>query len=456
MDTHPTDRFADYVHRLRFEDLPQDVVESTKLVVLDYFASAMAGYKINKIFNEAIWTVVGGMGGKKESRVFFRRAKLPASNAAFLNAAYGHGADVDDGHRTAQGHPGVNVIPVALSLAEAHNIDGRDTITAIVAGYDIFVRLATAINPAHLSRGFHTTGTVGTIAAGGTAAKSLKLSRSQLGSALGLAALQAAGLLEVMKSGQMNKPFHPGKAAFNGILAARLAEAGSIAPREVFEGRTGFIKAFTDHADLDILLKDLGGKYSISSCYIKLYPACRHTHAAIDAAMSLRQGGVPTANSLEKVRIHIYQGAINLTGNIREPRTEDDAKFSLTYAVATALTKGHFTLQDLDVSKGVDSETRALISKIAIICDPRLENREANIRGARVELIMKDGTTREIEVKLPKGEPEVPALQKDIEAKLDFCGETLFDKERLKAIVRTVERLDSLTRMSTLTKLLVI
>jgi 2-methylcitrate dehydratase PrpD len=164
MDNHPTDLLADYVHRLRFEDLPPHVVESAKLVILDYLASAMAGYKINKIFNEAVWTVVGGMGGKKESTVFFRRAKLPASNAAFLNSAYGHGADLDDGHRTAQGHPGVNVIPVALSLAEAHKLDGRDTITAIVAGYDIFVRLATAINPSHLSRGFHTTGTVGTIA----------------------------------------------------------------------------------------------------------------------------------------------------------------------------------------------------------------------------------------------------------------------------------------------------
>lgn len=456
MDNHPTDLLADYVHRLRFEDLPQDVVERTKLLLLDYLASAMAGCKINKIFNEAIWAVVGGMGGKKESTVFFQRAKLPASNAALLNAAYGHGADLDDGHRTAQGHPGVNAIPVALALAEAHKLDGRDTITAIVAGYDIFVRLATAINPAHLSRGFHTTGTVGTIAAGGTAAKALKLSRSQLGSALGLAALQAAGLLEVMKSGQMNKPFHPAKAAFNGILAARLAEAGSVGPREAFEGRTGFIKAFTDHADLDVILKDLGKKYRISSCYMKLYPACRHTHAAIDAAMSLRQGGVPALNTLEKMRIHTYQGAINLTASIREPLTEDDAKFSLTYAVATALTKGHFTLQDLDVAKSFDEETRALIPKIEIVCDPRMENRDANVRGARVELIMKDGSTRQAEVKLPKGEPEVPALQKDIEAKLDFCAEDLFSKERQQAIIRTVERLDRLTSMGSLTKLLVI
>jgi 2-methylcitrate dehydratase PrpD len=456
MDNRPTDLLADFIHRLSFEDLPGDVVESSKLLLLDYLASAMAGYKINRIFNEALWGVVGGMGGKKESRVFFHGSKLPAPNAALLNAAYGHGADLDDGHRTAQGHPGVAVIPVALSLAEAHQLSGRDTILAIVAGYDIFVRLATAINPSHLSRGFHTTGTVGTIAAGGAAAKALKLPLSGVRNTLSLAALQAAGLLEVAESGQMAKPLHPAKAAFNGILSARLAEAGAKGPREALEGRKGFIKAFADQADLDILLKDLGKQFKISSCYCKLYPACRHTHAAIDAALNLRQNGLPSLNLLEKVKVYIYPAAISLTGSIYEPHNEDEAKFSLPYTVATALTKGHFTLQDLDVAKSFDRETRELVSKIEIISEPQLENREANIRGARLELIMKNGTTRQADIKLPKGEPEVPALQKDIEGKLGFCAETLFREEQLRAIVRTVQKLEGLKNVNSLTGLLIL
>ena len=118
-----------------------------KLVLLDYLASAMAGYKINRIFNDALWGVVSDMGGKKESRVLFQGARLPAPLAALMNAAYGHGADLDDGNRTAQGHPGVGTIPAVLALAEAHGLSGRDVIVAIVAGYDIFVRMATALNP---------------------------------------------------------------------------------------------------------------------------------------------------------------------------------------------------------------------------------------------------------------------------------------------------------------------
>jgi 2-methylcitrate dehydratase PrpD len=456
MEKNATDLFSKYIHGLKFEDFGGDVVESTKLLLLDYLASAMAGYRINKTFNEAMWAVVGGMGGKKESRVFFHGSRLPASNAAMLNAAFGHGADIDDGHRTAQGHPGVSVMPTALSLAEAQKLDGRDTIVAIVAGYEIFVRLATAINPSHLSRGFHTTGTVGAIAAGGAAAKALKLPLKKLHSALSLASLQSAGLLEVMESGQMNKPLHPAKAAFNGILAARLAEAGSEGPRDYLEGPKGFIRAFSDKADLGILLKDLGKKFRVSSAYIKLYPACRHTHAAIDAVLTLRDGVLSSLDSLEKVKVHLYPAGINLTGSIREPKNEDEAKFSLAYTVATALTKGRFTLKELDVSKSFDRQTRKLVSKIEVISDPQLENREANIRGARVELMMKNGTSRKAEVKLAKGEPEAPASQKDVEAKLSFCGETLFSKERLREVVTMVQRLERLKSMNHLTKLLVL
>jgi 2-methylcitrate dehydratase PrpD len=456
MDNRPTDLLSDFIHKLRFEDLPKDVVESAKLFLLDYLASAMAGYKINHVFNDALWSVFGPMGGKKESSVFFHKAKLPAPNAALLNAAYGHGADMDDGNRTAQGHPGVAVMPVALSLAEAHRLTGRDAILAMVVGYDIFVRLATAMNPSHLSRGFHTTGTVGTIAAGGAAAKALNLDLDKVRNSLSFAALQAAGLLEVAESGQMAKPLHPAKAAFSGILSARLSEAGAEGPREPLEGRKGFIKAFTDHMDLDILLKDLGKDFRISSCYFKLYPACRHTHAAIDAASNLRRSGIPSPALLEKIKVHVYPAAINLTGSIYEPKNEDEAKFSLAYTVATALTKGNFTLQDLDVAKSFDGAARALVSKIEIISDPLLENRAANIRGARVELVLKDGTIRQEEVKLPKGEPEVPVTFEDIEVKMKSCADTVFPEERLQAIARTVKKLDSLKNINPLTRLLVL
>ena len=455
MDQKPTELLAGSVDKLRFEDLPREVVEAAKLFLLDYLASAMAGYKINKIFNEAIYSVVSGMGGKRESRVFFQQGKLPAPHAALINGVYGHGADLDDGHRVAQGHPGGGVIPAVLALAEANQLSGREVIVAVVAGYDLFVRLATAINPSHLSRGFHTTGTVGTIAAAGAAAKVLGLPLAKIRHTLSLAALQSAGLLEVAESGQMAKPFHPGKAAFNAVLAARLAEAGAEGPQEPLEGRKGFFKAFADEVNLDVLRKDLGQQFGISTSYIKLYPACRHTHGAIDAALQLRQMAGGVLDDVAAVRVHTYPTAISITGSIREPHNGDAAKFSLVYTVATALTKGHFNLKDLDVATSFDRDTRAMAAKIEIVSDSRLENRAANVRGACVELVMKDKTTRQVEVKLPKGDPEVPATKEDMEEKLRFCAEDVLPPARQQSILRTVNKLEHLKNMSRLTKALV-
>ena len=92
MEDRPTDLLADFVHGLRFEDFSGDAVESAKLLLLDYVASAMAGYRINRVFNESLWAVVGGMGGRRESRVFFHGARLPAPHAALLNAALDAGS----------------------------------------------------------------------------------------------------------------------------------------------------------------------------------------------------------------------------------------------------------------------------------------------------------------------------------------------------------------------------
>lgn len=446
---------SDYIYKLQWEDLPREVIESTKVLLLDYLASAIAGYKINRNFNTAVTKLYYDMGGKEESSVLFNNSKLPAPCAAFLNAAYGHGADMDDGHRIANGHPGTIVIPVALALGEVGRLSGRDVILSIVAGYDVFVRIATAVNPSHLNRGFHTTGTVGTIAAGGTAAKSLKLGVTGVQNALSLSALQAAGLLEVLTSGQSSKPLHPAKAAYNGIISGRMAQAGVDGPNEVLTGEKGFAKAFTDNFDFEAIQKGLGKDFAITTCYMKPYPACRHVHGAVDAAISLGKTNSCPVDFIEKITVHTYPTAIRLTGSIIEPLSEEDAKFSLRYAVATGFIKGNFTLAHLDISHNFDNEIRTLVHKIVVVSDSQMESRAYNIRGARVELSLKDGTCKTVEIPLPKGEPEVPFSQKDLENKLKFCAEGIISIDKQKSIIRMVSELDEMLNLDELSKLLI-
>jgi 2-methylcitrate dehydratase PrpD len=447
---HPTTLLSRYVSRLQYEDLPADVVAYTKLLVLDYLASAMAGYKVNKVFNRAVLEVIGGMGGRPESTVLFGGGKLPAAHAGFINAVYGHGADLDDGNRTATGHPGTSIIPAVLSLAEAHGLCGKDAITAIVTGYDVYVRLGNIMLPSHFLRGFHSTGTIGAVAAGAASAKVLGLSEDFVRRTISLAAVQASGLHEVSDSGQMAKPINPGNAARTGILSALLAQAGADAPQAPLEGDKGFLKAFADGADQSALPDDLGKHFKITTCYIKLYPACRHAHAPVDAAMRLRAGGLPAPNAIEAIKIYTYPSAIQIAGNIFEPKNEDEAKLSITFAAATAMVTGHFTLDDLKSGGHLSDEVRVLIGKMQIVNEPALQNKEAGIRGARIDILLKDGSVRSETILLPKGDPEVPLQGSDMSEKLRSCASNLYDEGTQQNLYDTAMRLDELASVSKL------
>jgi len=445
MKIHPTTLLSRYVSRLQYQDLPDDVVGYAKLLVLDYLVSAMAGYKVNKVFNKVVLHVMGGMGGKPESTVLFGGGKLPAAHAGFINAVYGHGADIDDGNRTATGHPGSAIIPAVLSLAEARGISGKDAITAIVAGYDVYVRLGNVMMPSHFLRGFHSTGTIGAVAAGAAAAKALGLTEDGVHRSISLAAVQASGLHEVSDSGQMAKPLNPGNAARTGVISALFAKAGADAPKDPLEGDKGFLKAFADGADWSTLPDDLGKHFKITTCYIKLYPACRHAHAPVDAAIRLRQAGIPEPNAIETIRIHTYPSAIKIAGNIFVPKNEDEAKLSITFAAATAMVTGRFTLTDLQNAGNLNDAVKALIGKMEIVSEPALQNKESGIRGARIDIHLKDGTVKSETVPLPKGDPEVPLQSGDMIEKLRSCASGLYDEETQQNLYDTAMKLHMLS-----------
>ncbi len=449
-----TDSLALYTEKLNYENLSEDVVKSTKLFILDFLLSAMAGYKINKRFSDALVGVYTELGGNEQSSVMFYNKKLSTVDAAFLNAAFGHGADIDDGHRSAQGHPGVVTIPAVLALAEAYGLKGKDIITAVVVGYEFFIRFGQTVNPYHVEKGFHTTGTIGTIAAGAAAAKVLGLSTEQIKNTLGFSCMQASGLLEVVESNQMSKVVNPGKAAANGVFAALLAKTDVKSPLNVIEGRKGFLNAFAPEANYDILTEELGLIHKIKSAYIKPYPSCRHAHGTIDAAINLRQKAGFKTSEIEHVKIYVYPTAIKITGNIFEPKNVDEAKFSLKYNLAVALTKGGFTLKDLDVDNTMNDDILSVIRKTEIIRDDSLENRELGIRGARVEILMKDGSTSMNQVNLPKGDPETQVTNDDMMSKMASCAEGMFDKKRQMEIFDCINHIDEIEDIGTLFELL--
>ncbi len=194
-----------------------------------------------------------------------------------------HALELDDGSKYATYHPGASIIPACLALGEAEGISGKQLLEAITAGYEVSLRIGTAINPGHYLRGFHPTGTIASFGTTAAAAKILGLSPELTVQAMGIAGSLASGINQYEIDGSISKHVHPGNAARNGILAAMLARDGMTGPAEILEGKLGFFHCFADSADTALVDRDLGEDWHFLRIYFKPYCSCRYVHYAIEA-----------------------------------------------------------------------------------------------------------------------------------------------------------------------------
>ncbi len=440
---------SDFVSSLRYEDIPADVIEVTKRYIVDYYAACFAGMRVNAAFNRMIEASLLDMGGKPECDYLLSAVRLPCANAAFMNACYAHGADMDDGNRKAMGHVGAHVLSAVLTLAQTLPVNGRDILTAVVAGYDVYNRVAAAVQPGLVHRGFHSTGTAGAIACGAVCARLMGLSADEIYHAMALCAIQASGLILIAESGQTCKPLNPANAARTGVLSARWAAAGVESPLNPLDSRKGFFHAMSDVTDESQITDGLGSTFTVCESYMKPYPSCRHTHCGIEAALDIRER-LPKNANVQNVKVYIYPNAIRIAGQILVPKTDADAKFSIHYALACALANGSFTLDDLDAS-AVSERVLDLIGRIELIEDETMENRDAGIRGARVVVTTQTGESFEKTVLIPKGDAANPFSDSDLRDKLSACARgvlTPTQQETLLQAVYTLETKDRLTSIN--------
>jgi len=355
-------------------------------------------------------------------------------HAATLNGLFGHALDLDDGHPAAAGHPGAVTIPAALASAETTSASGADLLRGIVLGYEVFVRLASAINPPHLRRGFHTTATVGPFAAAMASGAIHQLSTDQLASALGLAGIQGAGYLGVMQDGPMGKPFQVSRASGSGVLAVELARRGAEGPHRVY--------LLEDDAQLEAVVAPPTG-WAIDGVYFKDYAACRHTHAAVDAAAALRsQVGL---DDIDAVRVHTYTAGLQLCSRMEWPTSEGLAKFSFPFTIACGLVHGHARQSCFTPEALADERLRSLAGLVKVEVDPDLEARYPAERGAIVEVTTRDGRRLVESAPVARGDPGAPLSAADLQAKfLDNARGVLGSAaEQVIANVEQIEQLPS-------------
>lgn len=444
-----TGRLSRFVAELTYDALPEAVLHQVELFVADYYAACLAGYRINRELNEKALLLMEQMGGCEQSTVLFSGKKMPACNAAFMNALYAHGADMDDGNRKAAGHIATHIMPAVFALAEAVDATWREVITAVVAGYDVFNRIAGAAQPSLYNRGYHSTGVAGGPACAAACAKLLGLDAAGIYNAVSLGAIQASGLIIIDESGQECKPINPANAARTGVLSAQLAQLGVESSRNPLESKKGWFNAFSDGIDEAVLFDGLGENFTICESYLKLYPTCRHTHCSMDGVIAIgrqmEQDGF-VLGDVASIDLRVYPSAIKSTGSIRYPKTEGEAKFSLYYCTAVSLLLGGFGLAQLDVESC--PQAQELIPLIHLTEDTAMEDRARGIRGAVVRVTLKNGAVYEQTVLTPKGEGKQALDWTDLEQKMRQCAAGVRDEEQAAAILHQVRAASPAERFS--------
>ncbi|MBI5969308.1 MAG: MmgE/PrpD family protein [Deltaproteobacteria bacterium] len=448
-----TGNLAKFIVSLNYKNLPEEVILKAKHCLMDTIGAALAGSKTPEALIAK--RLAEKLNQKKEATLFTGRGKIGCLEAAMANGIMAHALELDDGNRFAQGHPGITVIPAVVALAEKGKIKGKDLIPAIVAGYEVFGRIGAAGNPSHFNRGFHTTGTCGTFAAAAGAGRLLKLDDRKMVSALGIAGSQAAGLFAFMADGTMTKVLHAGKAAQNGILSALLAKEGFTGPSTVLEDERGFYKAFADTFNPQRILDGLGERYEIMNTYVKFHASCRHSHPAIDAILDIRKSHSIQPEEVEKVNFYTYTIAAKFVDG-KEVQTPLSGRMSLPYSASVALLDGRVGPEEFKPKKLKDERVRILMDRIDVFPDQELDKMVPEHRGARAEVILKDGRKFTSEVLDAKGEPEIPGSGSDLYDKFRLLARVVFKEERIEKIIEKIHCLEKIGDISEFTRLLLV
>lgn len=337
-------------------------------------------------------------------------------SSAFLNGFAAHVLELDDGHRHGMIHLGASIVTAVLDSAKKQDLKSDDVLLGIVMGYEVAVCCARAIQPGHKVRGYHVSGTCGTIGSAMGVAFAAKYSRDQLRSTLACAVSSAAGVLEIQEQASEMKPFNLGRAACDGILAAQVGKLAMPGPDDILGGKRGFLVALTDTPHPEFLTEFKEEDYCIEGIYQKVHAACRHCHPAIDATIDMRNDLNLQPEQVEKVEVHTYKLAVG-SHDHTQILGISSAKLSTPYAVALAIVKGSAGYADYNEANLEDYWIKNLTHKVSVIEDEELTQRSPAIRGARVTLYLKDGGEFEAPCLYPKGEPEHPLTQEELEDK---------------------------------------
>jgi 2-methylcitrate dehydratase PrpD len=437
--------FAGFAVAFAKKPVPHEVAHHAKRVIIDWYAALLPGaITVPATLLEKAHAEDLDRG--RATLALGRRATVRAS--ALINGTAAHAIEFDDIYREAIYHPGAPTIAAALATAQDNGANGEALVKAVVAGYEISTRIGAAMGRAHYKY-WHNTGTIGTFGATAAAASILKLDRWQYAHALAISATFAAALQQAYRMDSLCKPLHAGRAAEAGVTAAMMAREGVTGALDVLEAEAGMGRAMSDGPDWMKAVSTLGREFHITRMTVKNHACCGHTFAPIDGALEAQAKLGVKATDIARVRVATYRPALEVAG-YDNPTTPAEARFSLKYVVATALTHGSVRLAAFEPERMNDPLTRALLQRIEVVVDPEIDTAFPGRRAARVEIETKDGRLTEYFQPNRKGDPELPLTDKELEGKYLELAAPIIGKVKARSLLEQLWALDHSPTLPTL------
>lgn len=452
MATGITEQLAIHTAKVRYEDIPPEAIEKAKDCILDQIGVELIGSTLE--WNKIAYRYVADMGGRGESTVVHYGKKVPTLDAAFVNATFGQGCELDDVGFAAGGHPGAATVPVALAVGEKQHSSGKDFLAAVVVGWDVMYRLLAAVRPSSGKRGFHSHGIGAPFGAMATAARLLGLNDGQMLHAFGIAGMHSSGTMEYDQTGGEVKRVIAGIAARGGIQSALLAQLGLTGPPTIIEGKRGFLKVFADGVEPEGITRDLGREFKIMRIWFKLYPCVATVQGVIYTLGKLIDEHRFTADDVEEIQVGISETSLSHGGAIYEPHDTATAQFSLPFSLAIRLLKNDNDLSFyMDPKLWTDPKVLALAKKVKSYADPNAK-KDQNY-NTTMEVKLSNGKTYKAFEPYPPGSPLNRVSRDVLRAKFRKMARAVLPDERIDKLIEAVDRLETCNDTAQLIPLLV-
>ena len=457
--TNPfTGGIANFVAGLRYEDIPGEVKDRIKLLILDSLGCAIFGVHLE--WSRILIETLAKLDSTAGCRVWGSDKRFSAPHAVLVNGTLVQSFELDDVHRQGVLHVGAVTLPPLFAVAELKGgMTGRDFLTAAVAGYEIGPRVGMCMGQEHIVQGWHSGATVGVFSAAAGAAAALKLSPEKTVHALGIAGTQAAGLMAA-QFGAMVKRMHAGRSAQSGFYAAVLAENGFTGITDVFENPYGgFCTTFsrsTDRFNRDELISGLGERFETMRISLKLYSCVSTNHTALDAIRNMQQRRPFGPKDIEKIVVRCSQATLEHAGWPYRPEGMTAAQLNLSYCIATLLLEGDVFVDQFSEAMLADPARLALAARVEVQEDPAITARGAKFRHmVSVEVHLTDGRILEDTVEAPRGSERNFPSAADVVAKFTKLAGRAMPSGQVQRIAEVVLDLDRLDEMGVLADALV-